>query len=167
MKTQKLIVIAAIVCLLAVFLAGPAYAQDEAEEIWAEFCEEIEHDADKALEDLADANDDLAECLPDFRECRTGEGFGRADSLVECLDEGNTCTSRANDDKEKACSEFAEDLEDAWKDAMRQADLNDVEDEFEDILEDPANPDLRECLRPAERVFSVCAGWPIAGSGNN
>ena len=55
MKTQKLIVIAAIVCLLTVFVSGPAYAQDRAEAaaIWAEFCEEIDNDAEKALRDLA------------------------------------------------------------------------------------------------------------------
>ena len=163
MKFQKLIVIAASLCLLAVFVTGPAYAQDriEAMEIWDEFCEEIVNDAEKAFRDLADANDDLDKCFPDFVDCRTGEGFGRADSLVDCLADGNTCTSRANEDEAKACSEFAEDLEDAWKDALRRADIKDVEGALERYLNDP-NPTLGVCFRPARQVFRVCAGRPIA-----
>ena len=150
---------------MAIFVFGSAYAQ-EAEEIWAEFCEEIGNYAGKALSDLADANNDLNECLPDFRDCRTGEGFGRADSLADCLDEGYTCTSRANNKKEQACIQFKEDLEDSWQDTLRQAGREDVEEELKDYLNGSPDPRLGECFRPARQVLRACAGRRIARSGD-
>ena len=150
---------------MAIFVCGPAYVQ-EAEEIWAEFCEEIDNDAGKALSDLADANNDLNECLPDFRDCRSGEGFGRADSLADCLDEGYTCTGRADEKKAQACDDFKEDLEDAWQDALRQAGLEGEEDQLKDYLNGSPDPALGECFRPARQVLRACAGRRIVQPGD-
>ena len=165
MKSQKLIVIAAIVCLLAVFVSGPAYAQEDLPEIIIEFCEEILNDAEKANRDLDKANEDGGKCRGDFVDCRTGEGFGTSNSLVECLDESTTCTNRAIEDKLKACSEFSEDLEDAYEDAARRADRKDVEEEFEEWLETPSAA-RRYCLLPSIQVFRRCTGQ-IARNGGN
>ena len=164
MKTQKLIVIAAIVCLLAVFVSGPAYAQGGLPKIIAEFCEEIDKDAEKANDDLDKANENRGECREDFVDCRTGGGLGTANSLFECLEASSTCTKRAIEDKLKACSEFSEDLEDAYEDATRLTSRKD-EKAFEEWLDTPG-PERRNCLLTSIQVFRRCVGR-IARNGGN
>jgi vacuolar-type H+-ATPase subunit I/STV1 len=161
MKNQKLFIIAAIVCLLAVFSFGFAYAQDEESaelnEIIAEFCDDIQKAANEAGDELDEASRDQDDCRDEFRECRTGSGFGEAESLVECLNEGNTCVSRVKRDQAEACEEFTEDFEDAYEDAFRDADQADVDDGLEEFFSTPT-PERNGCLATSIQVIRVCAG---------
>ena len=156
MKFQKLLVIAAIVCLL-VAVSGPAQAQprQDAREIIADFCESVSSEAADTKEKLGNAAKDLAECPEEFVDCRDGGLFGN-DPLVECLGEGLECTARAAEDKAQACGEFETDLTDAYERAMRQARREGVEDRVQDFFNSQSR-DRRRCLRPAVRVGRVCS----------
>ena len=160
MKILKVLAIAASVCLLAVFVSGSAYTQqddDELQQIIDQFCEDVLQIAQGARDELTEAINDKLNCVEEFHQCRTGEGFGRADTLADCLNDGNRCTSRANDDLADACREFSLEFKDSYGDANRRARRNDVEDGFVDWLNTPS-PERRACLRPAIRVSKVCAG---------
>ena len=94
MKTQKMIVIAAIVCLM-VGASGPAQAlSQEAREIIGDFCEKIREDAEETGDKLTDADESLGRCVNDFADCREGGGIGDGDPLVECLSDGLGCAGR-------------------------------------------------------------------------
>jgi hypothetical protein len=158
MKSQKLIVIAAIVCLL-VGASGPAQAQprQDAAEIIADFCEAVAEEAADALEKLGNAAGDLFECTEEFVRCRDGGLFGN-DPLVECLGKGIECTARAAEDKAQACGEFVTDFGDAYEDGLRAARRQGqrVENLVQDFFNEPS-PERRDCLRPAIQVGRVCS----------
>ena len=157
MKTQKLLVIAAIVCLL-VGASGPAQAQleeSEVAEIIADFCETVSSEAADAAEKLENAAEDLAECVDDFADCRGGRGLGN-DPLVECLGKGVNCAARSAEDKAQACGEFVTDFGDARERALRQARRQGVEDEVQDFFNTRTRA-RRVCLRPAIQVGRECA----------
>jgi hypothetical protein len=156
MKTQKLLVIAAIVCLLAVFVSGSAYAQPPLPRIIVAFCQEVDGLALEAGDELGEATRDLAECIDEFQDCRGGRGIGN-DPLVECLNDGNRCTSRANNEQQRACDEFRVEFKDAYNDALRQARFNGVGDKFEDFF-DTRSGRRQDCLRPAIQASRACAG---------
>ena len=154
MKAQKPCLIAAIVCLLVLFVSGFAYAETLGE-ITAEFCAEVQDDAIDAVGELADGAGDLGECIEEYADCRDGRGIFGEDSLPDCLEEGLRCTKFANRDTFQACEEFTSEFGRAYERAWRQATRSDVENEFQLWLHSPASD---ECLQPAERIAGVCAG---------
>ena len=161
MKTQKLLVIAAIVCLL-VGASGPAQAQleeSEVAEIIADFCETVSSEAADAAEKLENAADDLAECTDDFFDCRDGGLFGN-DPLVECLGKGINCAARSAEDKAQACGEFTTDLADAYERALRQArrEGQRVEDRVQDFFNQPSAA-RSACLAAPIDVAKDCADF--------
>ncbi len=160
MKTQKLIVIAAIVCLM-VGASGPAQAQSREDredvlEIIADFCETVRDDAEETRFKLEDADADLNKCVEDFGDCRDGGLIGDGDPLVECLSEGLGCAGRAATDNVEACIEYKEEFADAYERALRAARFQDVEDEVQDFFNSRTRA-RRICLAPAIRVARACA----------
>ncbi len=158
MKTQKLIVIAAIVCLL-VGASGPAQAQspsEDAREIIADFCETIRDDAEETQRKLRDADEDLEKCADDFGDCRDGGLIGDGDPLVECLGDGLGCAGRAATDGAEACLEYQEEFEDAYERALRAARFEDVEDEVQDFFNSRRRA-RRLCLAPAIKIARECS----------
>jgi hypothetical protein len=152
MKTQKLLVIVASVCLMAVFVAGSAYAGPLGP-IKAEFCAQVAEDAFNAGEELVDGARDLEECVGEYGRC--GGRGPLEDSPAECLNEGFRCISFANNDLQQACGKFASDFEEAYRRALRQARREGLEDRFERWLGRPAG---QACLQPAIEIGQVCAG---------
>ena len=134
MKTQKLLVIAAIVCLL-VGTSGPAQAEPgDAAAIIADFCETIADDAVETVQKLGDAEEDLGKCAEDFSDCRDGGLIGDGDPLVECLSDGLSCSGRANGDKVEACFAYKDEFADAYERALRSARFKDVEDRVQNFF---------------------------------
>jgi hypothetical protein len=178
MKTQKLIVIAAIVCLMVgasgpaqakrgedrVGASGPAQAKggedrEDVLEIIADFCETVRNDAEETRVKLVDADDDLEKCDDDFDECRDGGLIGDGDPLVECLSEGLGCAGRAATDNVEACIEYKEEFADAYERALRAARFQDVEDEVQDFFSSRGRL-RRICLAPAIQVARACSDNP-------
>ncbi len=157
MKTQKLIVIAAIVCLM-VGASGPAQAlSQEAREIIRDFCEVIRDDAEETGDKLTDADESLNRCVDNFRDCRDGGRIGDGDPLVECLSDGLGCAGRATGEKVEACLEYQEEFSKAYARALREARFGggDVEDEIQDFFSSRTRF-RRICLAPAVQVSRTC-----------
>ncbi len=157
MKTQKLIVIAAIVCLL-VGASGPAQAgpRQDAAEIIADFCETVRNDAEETGTKLADADESLGKCVDDFGDCRDGGLIGDGDPLVECLSDGLGCAARASGENVQACLEYQEEFADAYERALRAARFKDVEDRVQGFFNSRTRA-RRICLRPAIQVARACS----------
>ena len=143
----RLLIIAMSVCLLAVFLPGSAYAQ--AFGIIEEYCNETQMLIDDALDDLGRNADDQIECFDDLDSC-----LNRADNTREsadCVSRFSRCSSSAIRDEEQACNEFLRGFRDAYRDASRQADRRDVEDEFLNSARQ------QQCTDDALNVARLCA----------
>ena len=126
MKIQKLLVITASVCLLAVFVCGPAYAQEE--EIIAEYLAEFQENSSEALGELDDVSGDLRECYRELDDCSSG----RSQGLVECLGDFIPCVSRESRDKDRACTSFLREFKRDYRGASRDARREGVEEDFQD-----------------------------------
>ena len=152
MKIQKLLVIAASVCLLAVFVSGPAYARSPLE-IAQEFCDEVDDAAEEATEELAEAAGDLQECREDVQDC--SGGFINREP-VECIRDFNQCVDRAYEDAAQACRAFQRRLEDAYDDALRRARRQNqrTERRVQTLL---ANRLREECFAEAVAISRRCA----------
>ena len=153
MKPFTLLVIAAAVCLLAVLVSSPAVSQDNdaLENIQDDFCEEVKVNANEANDELCEAERDLTECIEELPLC-----IDRAiETQAECLNEAYQCAGFATDDADDACDEAALEFEDAYEDALRRADRNDVEDEFLAWL---ATEEGKACVQPAIDTYNVCTG---------
>ena len=153
MKTQKLLVIAASVCLLVVFVSGSAYAQGPLAPIKSEFCTAVEILAAGAVEKLVEATADVADCLVEFEDCRSGF-FGR--DLENCISEYNRCNRHGNRDQAEVCSDFSEDFGAAYEEALRQSGFLNLEFRF--LRWSNTKAKARECLDPAIGMFNACAG---------
>ena len=149
MKFMKLFSSGAVICLLAVFLLGPAQA-DNANDIILEFCSDTQRLIDDTLDDISRNADDALECFDDLDRCQN-----RADDAkdsVECVGRFSRCTERAMRDGEQACSHFLRGFRDAYADAARKARRKNVEDE---VLDSPAT---QQCLGDSLDVVRLCAG---------
>ena len=152
MKFQKLFTNASAICLLAVVLPGPAYAQ--LAEVIVDYCEEVLQNSESTLFKLEDATSDLLDCANDYNDCGTGL-FD--DDPVDCISDYRQCISRGNREQDQACNTFLNDLRSDTRTAESRADRADVEDGFllwfHENWDDPAS-----CLAPARTVSSLCAG---------
>jgi sugar-specific transcriptional regulator TrmB len=128
MKTQKLIVIAAIVCLLAVFISGSAYAQ--AAEIIAEYLEEFQENSNETLRELENISRDLRQCFDEFEDCT--DSFGRDKTLVECLSDFIPCTREESTDKQRTCTQFLREFRGDFRRSSRDARRAGVEEQFKE-----------------------------------
>ena len=153
MKTQKLLVIAASVCLLVVFFSGSAYAQGPLAPIKSEFCTTVAALSVDAAAKLVEATDDVADCLVEFKDCRTGL-IGR--DFENCISEYNRCNRHGNRDQEEVCSDFSEDFGAAYEEALRQSGFLNLEFRF--LRWSNTKAKARECLDPAIVMFNACAG---------
>ena len=152
MKIQKLLVIAAIVCLLAVFVSGSAYA-GPLRPIKNEFCQAVAILAADATDELIEATADVADCLVEFDDCRSGR-FGR--DLENCINEYNRCNRFANRDQQQACDKFREEFADIYDDTLRQSGFLNLEFRF--MRWANSNVKARECLQPAIDMYLLCGG---------
>jgi hypothetical protein len=150
MKAQKMLVIVASVCLLAVFVSGPAYALSPLTEIILSFCEEVAKDAGEAVHELEEAAGDLADCPDEYDNC---QGGAVNHDTAYCIDKLFTCIEFAVTDGQQACIAFQKHFADSYTDAMRQARRNGVEDRFMNWIENYGE----DCLAPAVEVSSLCA----------
>ena len=151
MKTQKLLIIAASVCLLVVFFSGSAYAGPLAP-IKSEFCTTVEAVAADAFLKLVEATEDVVDCAVEFEDCRSG--FASRD-LENCISEYSRCNSRGNRDQEEVCRDFSEDFGAVYEEALRQSGFLNLEFRF--LRWSNTNAKARECLEPAIYMFDQCA----------
>jgi hypothetical protein len=128
MKTQKLLVIVASVCLMAFFISGSAYAQDELDQIIAAYLAEFQENSDETLSDLNDVSRDLRQCFDGFEDCT--DTFGEDNPLVECLSEFIPCVSRESRDKDQTCTSFLREFRGDYRRASRDARQIGMEEEF-------------------------------------
>ena len=153
MKTQKLLVIAASVCLLVVFVSGSAYAQGPLAPIKSEFCTTVAALSVDAAAKLVEATADVVDCLVEFEDCRGG--FAGRD-LENCISEYNRCNRHGNRDQEEVCSDFSEDFGALYEEALRQSGFLNLEFRF--LRWSNTNAKALECLEPAIGMFNACAG---------
>jgi len=149
MKTQKLLVIAASVCLLAFFLAGAAQAQDLGE-IIVDYCEDVAHDATEAIDELSEARADLEECSYEFFQCL--DGLGPPDP-VDCAGEVAVCQKRGLRDEIQACNEFLQEFKRNTKRAETRAKIKDVKEEFVAWFFSAESDD---CLAATRAIVTEC-----------
>ncbi len=156
MKAQKLLVIAASVCLLAVFVAGFAHAEPPLPGIIADFCQETLEDTEEAAEEISEAANDLADCPQEFNQC---EGGIFNDDPAACIVEFLNCMSRARRDLNQACNDFQREFERNYNDALAATRLYPpgVERRF---LKWAASEASAVCFAPAEAVALLCAQVP-------
>ncbi len=152
MKTLKLNVIAASVCLLAVFISGPAQAQEVG--IIADYCAEIEQNVADTLEELRAASRDLEECSDDFNACLSGRGL--FDDPVDCIQDSRRCNRFGENGQRQACHAFVLEFGNDTRRAMRSAERQDVEVEFLSWYFGDS-PGRNECINPAEVTSELCA----------
>ncbi len=152
MKLIKLFKTTTVLCLLAVFIPGVAYAQTA--EIIADYCAEVLQNSDSTLFKLEDATSDLLDCANDYNDC--GSGLFD-DDPVDCISDYRQCISRGNREQDQVCNTFLNDLRSDTRTAERRADRADVEDEFLFWFRNNWN-DPNSCLAPAKTVSSLCAG---------
>jgi hypothetical protein len=155
MKTKKLLVIAASVCLLAVFVAGSAYAQ--VAEIIADYCEEVGQNVTTTLNELDDASGDLQDCSVELDDCLSGL-FQR--DPVKCIRDYSQCINFGENDQRQACQAFLLEFGNDTRRALRSADRQDVEEEFLLWLNGDSTG-RNECLNPAQATAFVCADQTI------
>ena len=128
MKTQKLIVIAAIVCLMAFFISGSAYAQ--AEEIIDEYLGEYQENVNETLRELENTSHDLRQCFDEFEDCT--DPFGKDQELVQCLGDFIPCTREESTDKQRTCTQFLREFRGDFRRASRDARRAGVEEQFKE-----------------------------------
>ncbi len=155
MKTSRLLVVALSVCLAAVFFSGSAYADPPLPEIIADFCEEVSLAAADTQEELFEAKFDAAGCGGGYGDCRAGL-FNN--DLATCIARYVDCGDEALGEAANACSDFSEELIDAYDDALRRARREGpgVERRFQDFIENSSEV----CLAPAVNVATRCAEFP-------
>jgi hypothetical protein len=153
MKTQKPCLIAAIVCLLALFASGFAYAQPPLPDIIQDFCREVLLDSNDAQDELDEANRDARDCAGEFNDCQSGLFNNNA---ATCVEKYLDCGDDALRDANQSCSTFSRQFGDAYEDALRQARRQGagVERRFQTWIEN--NSDV--CLLPAVNVAVRCTG---------
>ena len=153
MKTQKLILIVASACILAIFVSGPAYAQREPMEIAQEFCDEIQDAAEDTNQELDEATSDLADCPVEFEDCQEGIF---AKQPAECIRDFNQCVDRAFEDAGQACNAYLRKFQDAYDDALRRARRSGprVERRVQTLL---ANRLRQECFKEAVEISIRCS----------
>jgi hypothetical protein len=152
MKKSRLLVVALSVCLAAVFFSGTAYADAPLPEIIADFCEEVSVAAADTQEELIEARINAAGCGGGYADCRAGLfNNDPATCIVRYVD----CGDEALEEATNSCSDFSEELGDAYADALRKARREGpgVERRFQKFIE---NQDA--CLQPAVDVAISCAG---------
>jgi hypothetical protein len=130
MKTQKLLVIVASVCLMAFFISGSAYAQDELDQIIAAYLAEFQENSDETLSDLNDVSRDLRQCFDGFEDCT--DTFGEDNPLVECLGDFIPCVREEGNDKNRTCTSFLREFRGDFRRASRDARQEGVEEEFKE-----------------------------------
>jgi len=153
MRINGLMLGTVIACLM--MGASASANPGDAREIIVDFCETVAEEAADTIEKLGNAAGDLAGCPGDFVDCRDGGLFGN-DPLVECLADGIECSARAAEDKAQACGEFRTDFAENYEDALRQARRENVENRVQDFFNEPS-PERTACLRPAITVGEVCS----------
>jgi hypothetical protein len=144
MKTQKLLVIVASVCLMAFLISGSAYAQ--ARPIIANYLAEFQENSGETLRDLDEVSDDLRECYRDFDDCSSG----RSQGLVQCLGDFVPCVSRESRDKDQTCTSFLREFRGDYRRASRDARRAGVEENFQN------NAAVQGTVAVALGISSLC-----------
>jgi hypothetical protein len=144
---------AAMLLCLASF-PGVSYAQDGSEQaIVFEYCEATQDLIDEANQELSRNGEDLAECFDDQDQCQR-----RADDAqdsVQCVSRFSRCANNSIRDLEQSCGSFLRGFRDEYKDAMRAADRNDVDDEVR------TNPRFVACTGNALDTVALCGGIDV------
>jgi hypothetical protein len=148
MKIQKLLVIAASLCLLAVFVSGSAYAQDELDQIIAAYLAEFTENSATTLDEVQDISRDLQQCFDRFEDC--SDSFGRENEVVECLGDFISCVRREGRDKDRECSRFLREFRGDYRRASRDARREGVEEEFKE------SPAVQNTVAVALGIAGLC-----------
>jgi hypothetical protein len=158
MKTKKLLVIAASVCLSVAFLAGSAQADDLQGEV-DDYCAEMDQNVENTLKELTDASADLGACSFEFTACMFGQGI--IDEPSNCIRDYQRCIRFGKRNQEQGCAEFLLEWGNDTRRAEKSAKRDDILPSFRDWLHGDetivADPTSQECLSPAFFVSDVCA----------
>ena len=148
MKSYKLLVIVASVCLLAVFVCGSAYAEEPYDTIIPEYLAEYQENVNETLRELDNISHDLRDCFDDLERCE-----GRADNgveVAECLGKFIPCTREESTDKQRTCTQFLRGFRGDFRRASRDARRAGVEEQFKDSEE------VRGTVVVALGIASLC-----------
>ena len=157
MKFQKLLVIVASVCLLAVFGSESVHAQVVgAYGIFQGFCEDLRDASSDAGEELSEAANKLEDCYDDFLDCRLGI-FGFNPGNQTCLGDFYQCQGESYQEVIKACGLFQVKIKEIFQEARQTAVLENVEFWFLRLVNAPtARSGL--CIAPVLATIEVCTG---------
>ena len=153
MKPQKMLIIAAIGCLSVVFLSGSAQAQLQG--IINDYCVELAEAAVDAIERVAAGGEDLLGCEEGYGRCL--DGIGTPD-LARCFRDYSRCVKNASQNQEQGCAELSREFSSDTRRAFREADIQNVEDEFQQwfLGQSSEQPTSSACLGPVQRIDTVC-----------
>ena len=130
MKSQKLIVIVASVCLMAFFISGSAYAEEPDDTIIPDYLAEYQENVNETLRELENTSRDLRQCFNKFEDCT--DPFGKDQELVQCLGDFIPCTREESIDKQRTCTQFLREFRGDFRRASRDARRADVEEQFKE-----------------------------------
>ena len=149
MRLIKLFMFTPAVFLVAFFVSGSAQGSDHLGVI-ADYCIDVDRDADEAKDEIGEAAADLAVCGAEYFDCL--DGFGPPEP-VSCIADVKKCQKRGARDIVQACKEFLHEFKRETKDAERSADVRDVLPEFLDWF---FSDDSDECLARANAIIEFC-----------
>ncbi len=152
MKSVKLFIIAAAVCLSVGFFSGSAQAQIQS--IVVNYCVEVADSAVQAAEELAEGNLELLACVEEYGQCLDGL-FG---DFSRCFKDYGQCINRADSNQLRACRVLLREVAGDTRRAERKADRDDVEDEFLDWWDGNSSvePTREECLDTVQIIALAC-----------
>jgi hypothetical protein len=153
MKYQKLLIIAASVCLSVAFLSGPAQAQT-LDDIVDDYCAALAVTVADTNDELFDAYQQGAECIIEAQDCTAD--LGPRDSAARCLSDFSQCTKRVK--AQTACTDFVREWQAETKIAERSAKRNGVLVEFNLWVqgEGSVSPTSTECFFEAYQLAEDC-----------
>jgi hypothetical protein len=151
-KSVKLFIIAAAVCLSVGFFSGSAQAQIQS--IVVNYCVEVADSAVQAAEELAEGNLELLACVEEYGQCLDGL-FG---DFSRCFKDYGQCINRADSNQLRACRVLLREVAGDTRRAERKADRDDVEDEFLDWWDGNSSvePTREECLDTVQIIALAC-----------
>ena len=153
MKYQKLLIIAASVCLSVAFLSGPAQAQT-LDDIVDDYCAAVALTVADTHDELFEDYQQGAECIIEAQDCT--DDLGPRDSASSCLRNFSRCAKSVK--AQTACIDFVREWQAETKIAERSAKRNGVLVEFNLWVqgEGSVSPTSTECFYGAYQLAEEC-----------
>ena len=152
MRINGLLLSTVIACLM---VGASGAAQAQIEPIVVNYCVEVADSAVQAAEELAEGNLELLDCVEEYGRCLDGL-FGP--DFSRCFKDYGRCIKRADSNQLRACGVLLREVAGDTRRAERQADRDDVEDEFIDWWDGNSSvePTREECLDTVQTLALAC-----------